>query len=156
MSKWQKLVLALLLPLSVGGIGGLVTARNVEEWYPALNKPWFTPPNALFGPVWTILYLLMGISFYRILLKPPSDGRRMAVFIFCLQLFFNFWWSLIFFRFHLTGLALIDIILLWLLIMVMIRQFYRVDHWAANIQWPYLVWVTFAMVLNFWIWRLNL
>jgi translocator protein len=155
MKKWQLILLSLALPLVVGAVAGLVTAQNVRQWYPQLNKPSFTPPNALFAPVWTLLYLFMGISFYLVRRQPPSLARKKAVILFGIQLFFNFWWSIIFFQFHLTGLALIDIVLLWVCIVWMITQFYKVSLLAANLQWPYLAWVSFATALNASVWYLN-
>lgn len=149
------ILLSLALPLVVGGVAGVVTAQNVREWYPYLNKPSFTPPNALFAPVWTVLYLFMGVSLYLVLCQPPSSARKKAVILFGIQLFFNFWWSIIFFRFHLVGVALIDIVLLWICIVWMIRRFYKVSNLAANLQWPYLAWVSFATALNASVWYLN-
>lgn len=155
MKKWLKLIVSLALPLAVGGAAGAVTAQNVRTWYPQLNKPWFTPPNALFAPVWTVLYILMGISFYLVWRQPPSVARKPAIAIFAVQLFFNFWWSIFFFQFHQVGLALIDIALLWVCIVWMIARFYKVSPAAANLQWPYLCWVSFATALNAAVWYLN-
>ncbi|MBO9566781.1 MAG: tryptophan-rich sensory protein [Niastella sp.] len=155
MKKWQLILLSLALPLLVGGVAGVVTAQNVRVWYPQLNKPFFTPPNALFAPVWTALYLLMGISLYLVWKQPPSSSRKLAVILFGVQLFFNFWWSIIFFQFHLIGLALIDILLLWISIIWMIIRFNKISRLAANLQWPYLAWVSFATALNASIWFLN-
>ena len=148
MNKWSTLVLCIGLPLLVGGVSAYVTIQNVQSWYPGLSKPFFNPPNAVFGPVWTVLYILMGISLYLVLQQPPSAKRRHAIILFGIQLFLNFWWSILFFRLHLIGIALIDIVLLWLFIMLMIRQFYGVSAKAANLQWLYLAWVSFAGVLN--------
>jgi benzodiazapine receptor len=155
MNKWMKILLCTGLPLLAGGVSAYVTIQNVESWYPSLQKPFFNPPNALFGPVWTVLYLLMGISFYLVLREPPSAERRQAIVLFSVQLFLNFWWSILFFRFHLIAIALLDILLLWLFIILMIRRFYQVSARAANLQWPYLAWVSFASVLNASIWYLN-
>jgi benzodiazapine receptor len=155
MKKWQLLLLSLMLPLAVGTVAGIVTAQNVREWYPTLSKPFFTPPDGLFGPVWTALYILLGISLYLVLRQPSSPARKRAIVIFSVQLFFNFWWSILFFQWHLIGLALIDIILLWISIVWMIRQFYKVAVPAANLQWLYLAWVSFASALNASIWYLN-
>ncbi|MBO9657853.1 MAG: tryptophan-rich sensory protein [Chitinophagaceae bacterium] len=155
MKKWQLLLLSLILPLAVGAIAGLVTAQNVQEWYPSINKPGFTPPDYLFGPVWTALYILMGFSLYLILRSPQSGERRKAIISFSIQLFFNFWWSFIFFQFHLIGLAAIVILTLWVCILIMICQFYKVSSLAANLQWPYFAWVSFASALNISIWYMN-
>ena len=155
MNKWLSFVLCIAWPLAVGGVSAYVTIQNVKSWYPGLEKPFFNPPNAVFGPVWTVLYVLMGISFYLVLRKPSSPERKQAIILFGIQLFLNFWWSILFFRFHWIGIALVDIALLWLFIILMIRQFYRVSGTAANLQWPYLAWVSFASVLNAAIWYLN-
>ncbi|WP_276482310.1 TspO/MBR family protein [Paraflavitalea pollutisoli] len=155
MKKWSKILVSLALPLTIGGVAGAVTAQNVRTWYPQLNKPWFTPPNALFAPVWTLLYLTMGISLYLVWQQPPSTARKKALTAFAVQLFFNFWWSILFFQFHQVGWALIDIVLLWMGIVWMIARFYKVSRLAANLQWPYLAWVSFATALNAGVWYLN-
>lgn len=155
MKKWITIALCILLPLAVGFVAGRITTENVIAWYPTLIKPSFTPPNYLFGPVWTVLYLLMGISLYLIIRQPASFDRTKALTFFSIQLLLNFWWSVFFFRFHLIGLALINIILLLAFIVFMIRSFFKVTNTAANLQWPYLAWVSFATALNMGIWILN-
>ncbi|AEV97626.1 TspO protein [Niastella koreensis] len=155
MNKWLTILLCIGLPLAVGGVSAYVTIQNVQSWYPGLVKPFFNPPNTVFGPVWTVLYILMGISFYLVLRKPSSEKKKHAIILFLIQLLLNFWWSILFFRFHLTGIALVDIVLLWLFIILMIRRFYQVSGKAANLQWPYLAWVSFASVLNASVWYLN-
>lgn len=155
MKKWITFALCILLPLAVGYVSGRITTENVIIWYPTLEKPSFTPPNYLFGPVWTVLYLLMGISLYLIVRQPASFNRTKALTFFSIQLLLNFWWSIFFFRFHLIGLALINIILLLAFLIFMIRSFFKVTNTAANLQWPYLAWVSFATALNMGIWVLN-
>jgi benzodiazapine receptor len=155
MKKWITIALCILLPLAVGYLSGRVTTENVRIWYPTLEKPSFTPPNYLFGPVWTVLYLLMGISLYLIVRQPASFNRTKALTFFSIQLLLNFWWSVFFFRFHFIGLALINIVLLLAFIVFMIRSFFKVTATAANLQWPYLAWVSFATALNIGIWVLN-
>lgn len=155
MNKTVKLILCLLLTLSVGAIGGIATASGVNDWYITLNKPVFNPPNYLFGPVWTVLYVLMGISFYLILQSHNPILRKRAVIIFCLQLFLNFCWSFLFFKFQLLGLAFIEIIFIWFSIILMIVTFHKINKTASYIQIPYLLWVSFASVLNGSIWVLN-
>ncbi|AEV97618.1 TspO protein [Niastella koreensis] len=155
MNKWLTIVLCIGLPLAVGGVSAYVTVQNIQNWYPGLAKPFFNPPNTVFGPVWTALYILMGVSFYLLLREPSSEKKKQAILLFFIQLVLNFWWSILFFRFHWIGIAFIDIVLLWLFIILMIRQFYRVSGKAANLQWPYLAWVSFANVLNAAIWYLN-
>lgn len=155
MKKWIKLVLCILLPLAVGFVSGKITRENVINWYPFLEKPSFTPPNYLFGPVWAVIYLLMGISLYLVVRTPASPKRTKALTLFSVQLLLNFWWSILFFRFHLVGVALAEIILLLVFITLMIRSFFSVNSVAANLQWPYLAWVSFATALNMAIWVLN-
>ena len=155
MNRYLKLALCLLLTLSVGAIAGIATASNISGWYVSLNKPFFNPPNYLFGPVWTILYILMGVSFYMILQSANKENRKSAVLLFSIQLFLNFWWSFIFFKFHLLGFALIEIIAIWLFIILMILQFKKINKLAAYLQLPYLAWVSFATLLNASIWWLN-
>ncbi|MDP1801760.1 MAG: TspO/MBR family protein [Bacteroidota bacterium] len=155
MNKTIKLLLCIVFTLSIGAIGGMATATGVNGWYTTLNKPVFNPPNYLFGPVWTLLYILMGISFYLILQCYNPILRKRAVVIFCIQLFLNFCWSFLFFKFQLLGISFIEIIFIWFSIILMILTFYKINKTAAYIQIPYLLWVSFASVLNGSIWVLN-
>lgn len=155
MNRYLKLTGCILLPLLVGGAGGYATASNIATWYVTLHKPFFNPPNYLFAPVWTCLYVLMGISFFMVLQSPVSALRTKAIRVFCIQLFLNFWWSFIFFQFHLLGVALVEILLMWLAILTMIITFKKVNATAAYLQVPYLLWVSFATVLNASLWWLN-
>ena len=150
MNKSQvfKLIASLTLPLGLGAIAGLFTAEAVPEWYETLNRPSFNPPNWLFGPVWSTLYLLMGISLFLIWKQSASKVRNMAIFIFLLQQALNFGWSFIFFYFNMIGFALIEIILLWISIVIMLVLFYKIKPAAAYINIPYLLWVSFAALLN--------
>jgi benzodiazapine receptor len=143
-----KFLISLLLPLSLGAIAGMFTSQSVPEWYATLNRPSFNPPNWIFGPVWTSLYILMGISFFLIWKQEASKVRNRAILIFLLQLLLNFAWSFIFFFFNLIGLALVEIILLWISIVMMLVVFYKIKPVASYINIPYLLWVTFATVLN--------
>lgn len=154
MKKGTKLSLSILLPLLVGGISGYFTALEIEGWYLHLNKPSFNPPNYLFGPVWTSLYILMGISFFLIISDAKAQKNKL-IGIYFLQLILNFLWSFIFFKFHAIGLAAIEIILMWFSIFIMIVQFYKCNKWAGLINIPYLLWVSFASVLNISIYLLN-
>ncbi len=155
MKKTIKLIICISLPLLVGGISGFVTATSINDWYVSINKPSFNPPNYLFGPVWTTLYILMGISFYMILQTASHEIRKKAVNIFSIQLLLNFCWSFIFFNFHLPGFAFVEIILMWISILMMIILFYKINKTAALLQIPYLMWVSFASILNGSIWYLN-
>lgn len=155
MRKIITFVLCILLTLSIGGISGIATSSSIQDWYLYIEKPSFNPPNYLFGPVWTALYLLMGISFYLILQSPKSKQKSRAILLFFIQLTLNFMWSFLFFKYNLLGLAFIEIILIWLSILAMIISFSRINKIAAFIQLPYLFWVSFASVLNASIWYLN-
>lgn len=150
-----KLTLCILLTLSVGAISGIATSGSVNDWFVEIKKPFFNPPNYLFGPVWTFLYILMGISFYLILRSPNNELRKKAIAVFYMQLFLNFCWSFIFFKFYMIGVAFVEIILIWLSIIWMIRIFSRINKTAAYLQIPYLLWVSFACILNGAIWYLN-
>lgn len=148
MPKALKFILSLLLPLLIGGISGALTAGAVNGWYTTLVQPTFNPPNWVFGPVWTLLYVLMGVSHYRIWIKANTPDRTSALRIFWFQLVLNFFWSLIFFGAQQITLALVEIIVLWCCIAVMIRRFYALDRISAWINAPYLAWVGFATALN--------
>ena len=143
-----------MLPLIVGGLSGYFTASNIATWYVTLNKPFFNPPNYLFGPVWTVLYLMMGISLGMII-NAKHSNKNNSLIIFSIQLVLNFFWSVIFFSLQSPGWAAIEIIAMWLSIIYMIRNFYKINKWAGWLQIPYLLWVTFASVLNISIYVLN-
>jgi len=155
MNKYFKLTLCITVPLLIGGISGFATATSINDWYVGINKPSFNPPNYLFGPVWTTLYILMGISFYRILQASQSEIRTKAIIVFCFQLVLNFCWSFLFFKFQLLDISFIEIIMMWISIIMMIYTFSKIDKTAAYLQIPYLLWVSFASVLNGSIWYLN-
>lgn len=147
-SNILKLVVSLAIPVALGSIAGISTSAGTSGWLDSLNSPTFRPPNYLFGPVWTALYLLMGFSLFLIWKKEASKQRNTAITIFFIQLTLNFLWSFIFFQFHQIGIALIEIILLWIGIVTMITLFFKIKPLAAYINIPYLLWVTFATVLN--------
>ena len=155
MKHFLKLSLCILSTLLIGGISGFATASSINGWYVTINKPSFNPPNYLFGPVWTSLYILMGISLYIILQSDSNELRKKAVTIFSIQLFLNFCWSFIFFNFQNLGFAFVEIILMWISILTMIIIFYKINKTAAFLQIPYLLWVSFASILNGSIWYLN-
>lgn len=150
-----KLITAVSLTVVLGGVGGWVTAPEIPAWYAGLTKPSFNPPNWLFGPVWTTLYILMGISFYLVWKQPVSKERNRALLLFTVQFILNFCWSFIFFGMHETGWALAEMIVLWIMILITIFSFIRFSATAAWLLVPYILWVSFAMVLNAAIWRLN-
>jgi len=141
------------LCLAVGGASGYFTAAGVGTWFDGLNKPNFNPPKWVFGPVWTTLYLLMSIAAF--LVWRRVGFWTSAIALFFVQLTLNFFWSFIFFKAHLLGLALLDIIAMWLAIAATIWAFSKIDRRAAWLLAPYLAWVSFAGVLNAAFWRLN-
>jgi len=143
-----KLIVSLFLPLSVGAVAGMFTSQAVPTWYASLDRPFFSPPNWVFGPVWTSLYILLGISFFLIWKEEASKERDLAIKVFSIQMLLNFAWSFLFFYFNLIGAALIEIILLWISIALMIYLFYKIKPFAAYLNIPYLLWVSFAAILN--------
>lgn len=147
-SQIFKLIISLAFPVAIGSIAGFFTAAGTSGWLDSINSPSFRPPNWIFGPVWTVLYLIMGFSLFLIWKQEASKQRNQAVTIFLVQLTLNFFWSFIFFYFHMIGAALIEIILLWISIVTMIVLFYKIKPMAAYINIPYLLWVTFATLLN--------
>ena len=156
MRRAGRLVLSLFLPLVAGALGGLATSQGVTDWYPTLLKPPFNPPSWVFGPVWTLLYLLMGYALYLIWdLGLRNPKVRWAMYLFGLQLLFNILWSFLFFGARAPGWAFLEILVLWILITQTLVAFYRLRKWAGLLLAPYLAWVTFAGVLNFAIWTLN-
>ncbi len=154
-SNTPKLIISIILTVGLGSLGGLFTIAEIPTWYAGLNKPSFNPPNWIFGPMWTTLYLLMGISFYMIWKIPPSPARTQAIRIFVIQFVLNFCWSIIFFSMHQIGWALVEIIAMWVCILLTILQFRKLSTTAAVLLIPYLLWVSFASLLNGSIWQLN-
>jgi len=155
MNKKITLLICVAIPLLTGGLSGWLSADGISGWFQTLNKPSFNPPSWLFGPVWSILYIVMGISLFMIWQNPVSIHRRRAIRIFIVQLILNFFWSIIFFRWHLTGIAAVEILILWLTIILMIRAFIKISPVAGYMQIPYLIWVSFASLLSLSFWYLN-
>lgn len=151
----MKLLYCFTITLGVGAIAGFATASSIGGWYASLSKPSFNPPNWLFGPVWTILYILMGFALFLIWKQSASPYRLNSLWHFSLQLFLNFIWSFLFFCFHKIGLALLDISVLWIVIIFTIFSFSRLSKKAAWLLVPYICWVSFALILNGAIYRLN-
>ncbi|MFH1399750.1 MAG: TspO/MBR family protein [Candidatus Woesearchaeota archaeon] len=144
-----KLFLAILICQAAGFVGSIFTTASIPTWYAALQKPWFNPPNWLFFPVWTTLYLLMGIALYLILKKGTNtENVPEALFLFFVQLILNTLWSIIFFGFKAPSAAFLEIIALWIFILLTIVRFYSLEKKAAYLLVPYLLWVSFATVLN--------
>lgn len=153
LKKYKPYLKAIALPLAVGAISAFFTMKGMP-YYEMQEKPFFTPPNITFPIVWTILYVLMGISAAKI--KLSSDSKKNdALKTYWLQLIFNFFWSVIFFGLHQYFLAFLWLLLLIGLIIKMIREFVQIDLTAAKLQIPYLLWCIFATILNFSVWWLN-
>lgn len=156
--KFQFLpfVICLLIPLAVGALGGFFTFESVKTWYTTLNKPSFNPPNTIFGPVWTTLYILMGISCYLVWKKrKEAIGYQWASFIYVLQLILNLIWSFLFFYQQQIGFALVEIGILLLTIIINAFLFYRINKLAGLLFIPYILWVSFASYLTYSIYILN-
>jgi benzodiazapine receptor len=138
---------------AAGGIGSLFTFKAIPTWYPGLKKPKYTPPNQVFGPVWTTLYILMGISIFFIWRKGLSDNDVLIAFaLFWVQLVFNALWSIIFFGMKSKDGGVFVIILLWLLILATIITSFKVSVWSGVLLIPYVIWVSIASYLNIGIW----
>lgn len=137
-------------------IGGLFTASSIADWYQYLAKPSFSPPSWVFGPVWTLLYLLMGISLYLIWEKGLKNRKVKDVFIlFIVHIFFNVLWSVLFFGLRTPFLAFADIIVMWITLAAVIVLSSRLNKYSPLLLIPYLFWISFALLLNFSIWKLN-
>lgn len=153
-SKLKVYGIFLLITLGVGGLSALLTNMGMDS-YKAAEKPPLTPPDIVFPIVWTILFTLMAISAARVWLTDNSRLRNHGMIVYFIQLFFNFFWSVLFFNLAAYGLAFLWIIGLWILIIIMTVKFYQADKIAGLLQIPYLLWVTFAAYLNFMVYQLN-
>lgn len=174
-----KIIVSILICELAGFVGSIFTMPAIKTWYASLNKPFFNPPNFVFAPVWAVLFLLMGISLYLVWVKnwhievkageverkiwnpisrkllTGSWREENAVLIFSLQLILNVLWSVIFFGLKSPGQAFFEILMLWFAILYTIANFYRISKSASFLLLPYILWVTFAAILNFAVWRLN-
>ena len=156
LSNLARLTISIAVSEFAGIVGSFFTMPSIRVWYADLIKPTINPPAWIFGPVWTTLFLLMGIAAFLIWMEDPKrKDVRIALAIFALQLILNISWSIIFFGLHSPGAALIEIIFLWLSILATIIAFYKILKTAAWLLTPYLAWVSFAALLNYLIWRLN-
>ncbi len=157
MQKILRIAVVLMTCLVVGYLSGMVTKDSITTWYPTLVKPSFNPPNWIFAPVWTILYIMMGVAGGMVWNRMEQDAENVkkAFMFFIIQLALNAIWSLLFFYLHNPFLSLIEIVLLWLMIFETYTQFKKIDKVAGMLLIPYLAWVSFAMVLNGSIWWLN-
>ncbi|MGI9316067.1 MAG: TspO/MBR family protein [bacterium] len=153
--RYFVLALFCVACIGIGAIGGWVTSSSVSTWYPTLRKPWFNPPNSLFAPVWTALYLIMAVAAWRVWLKGDAEEKSKALHMFWFQLFLNLLWSVIFFGLRQIGIALAEIVFLLVAISLTTFLFWRIDRWAGMLMLPYLSWVAFATILNASLWLLN-
>jgi translocator protein len=157
MNKFRQIAglgVSLLIVFGIATLGGFLTNLSVATWYPSLDKPSWTPSGATIGTVWTILYTFMGIAAW-IVWSSGSGGRQRPLLIYGVQLLLNVGWSALFFGLRSPGLALLEIGVLWISILATASTFYRVSKVAAALMVPYLLWVSFAGVLNALIWKMN-
>jgi tryptophan-rich sensory protein len=149
------LIWFLLGAFAAGTIGTFATLSSVATWYPSLNKPAWTPPNGLFGPVWTVLYVAMAVAAWRVWRKAGLRHERGIVLVYALQLALNAGWSVLFFGLRAPGVALLDILALWLVLVSMLVTFVHADRIAGALWLAYTAWVSFATALNAAVWSLN-
>jgi tryptophan-rich sensory protein len=152
---WVALVFFLILCLATAGLGAALTDLSVRDWYVGLEKPSWNPPNWVFGPVWTGLYIGMAIAAWLVWRRKGLADAWLPLLLFGLQLFLNAAWSALFFGMRSPGIALADILMLWIAILATIVAFRRVSNLSAALLVPYLAWVSFATALNWCIWRMN-
>lgn len=153
---WPKILISVVTCLLIGYLSSFATTEALKDWYPSLVKPSFNPPNWIFAPVWTTLYIMMGIAVALIWQAGWQKSEvQNAIMIFIAQLVLNGGWSMIFFGMHSIGGALFIIVALWILIAFCIKRFYTINRWASILMVPYLLWVTFATILNTSIYFLN-
>ncbi len=152
MKNYFKLLISLIIPLSLGSIAGFFTSSD-SIWYQELIKPSFNPPGWVFGPVWTILYIMMGLSFYYV--WNSEKEIKLPTIVYYVQLFLNFTWSFLFFGLQNLLISFIEIMFLWSALIVTFFLFHKVSKKGAYLLIPYLLWVSFAAILNFTIYYLN-
>ncbi len=155
MKNFFKLTGSIFVCFLPGIIGGFITAKNIYPWFSFLKKPFFSPPSWVFSPVWTMLYILMGVSLFLVLKAENSKDKIQGTIFFGIQLVLNGLWSIVFFGLHNILLAFIVIIFLLLFILLSILKFFNVSKNAAYLLIPYLLWVSFASILNFSLYILN-
>lgn len=151
---WKKLLISIAIPLGVGGLSALLTSGNMEM-FETIDKPPLSPPGWLFPVVWTILYVLMGVALYKVITTKTKEEKLPDIISFGVQLFFNFFWSIIFFNAQAYLFAFVWLLLLWVAIVANIYFFSKINQTSAKLLIPYLVWVTFAGYLNLGIYILN-
>lgn len=153
-SIYFKIFICIAICLTLGLLSGFSTVDEIANWYRFIYKPSWNPPNWIFGPMWTTLYILMGIAV-ALIWQSSHQPKKRAIILFIIQFIFNLAWSFIFFNLHAIGWALAEILMMLLFIMLTIVSFYKINKTAAFLLIPYLLWVSFATVLNGSIWYLN-
>jgi len=153
--KIFKLLSSVVICLAAGFIGSIFTTPSIPTWYASLIKPVISPPNYLFAPVWTILYILMGIALFLVWTAKGKDKTKSALIFFFVQLGLNSLWSILFFGLKMPLLAFLEIIVLWIFILLTMLKFFKIKKAAGWLLAPYLAWVSFASILNFLIFWLN-
>jgi len=153
--RWLPLGLFLVLAFAAAAIGALATVTGIEGWYATLQKPAWNPPRTLFGPVWAVLYVLMAVATWQAWNSGDAKRARRTVSLYSAQLTLNALWSVLFFGLHRPGVALIEILVLWVVLLVILFRYWRIKRSAAALWLPYVLWVSFAAVLNGAIWSLN-
>jgi len=152
-----KFIFAVFVCELLGNIGSIFTVPAISGWYVTLQKPFFNPPNWIFAPVWTFLFFLMGVSLYLVLKKDLKEKEvRKGLIIFTIQFALNIGWSFLFFGLRNPFYAFFEIIILWIAILLTILQFRKIEKVSSYLLLPYLIWVTFAAILNFSVWQLNI
>ncbi len=156
MNNTVKLIISIVIPVTIGATAGFFTITGVDSWYQTINKPSWNPPNWIFGPVWTTLYVMMGVALFFVWKSDVREAlKKTAITLFAVQLVLNFLWSFIFFNQQQPGWALVEIVMMWIAILLTIFAFAKIDKTAAWLLVPYISWVSFATILNYTIWQLN-
>lgn len=148
MKKARLLVISLFLTFIAASVGSVFTFKSISTWYITLNKPFFNPPNWIFSPVWTALYILMGLSLYLVWISKKSLIQKKGMNYFFIQLALNTLWSILFFGLQNPLIAFLEIVVLWYFIYLTIKYFSKVNKTSAYLLYPYLAWVSFASLLN--------
>jgi len=154
-TRWIGFAVFLVICLGAGGLGAIATTPEIDGWYKTIAKPPWNPPDYVFGPVWTTLYVMMAIAAWLVWKPAGFQAAKGPLMLFAVQLVLNVAWSWIFFGLHQPGRAFAEIMILWLAIAATMKSFFRRSPVAGSLLVPYLAWVSFAMTLNFAIWRLN-
>ncbi len=154
MNKIWKFIISIIGTELIGSIGVIFTSPNITSWYSMINKASFNPPSWVFGPAWTILFFLMGWAFY-LIWTASTKNKNIAYWAFAIQFILNIIWSAIFFSLKLPGFAFFEIILLWIAILWTILEFRKISQTASYLLIPYILWVSFASILNYYVWILN-